>query len=202
MSIDYRCKECGADACVCREQRENANLRAELERVRAELAEAKDTQQCADCGSTGPFTGIVYPCTSNGPEEYDVTCVECGSVAVNESPRSAFHTAERRWTKELEVADARAEKAEAERDAALKELDEARARGAREFDAHQETVGQADALRARVKVLEEALLEIARVKRGGIEANDSDEEWFEFFRRRLNNYESLARAALNDGREG
>ena len=53
-----------------------------------------------------------------------------------------------------------------------------------------------DALRAEVERLREALREIARPKRGGIEANDSDEEWLEYLRGALERERATARAAL------
>lgn len=53
-----------------------------------------------------------------------------------------------------------------------------------------------DEARAEVKRLREALAEIARPKRGGIEANDSDEDWIEYLRGALERERSTARAAL------
>lgn len=44
--------------------------------------------------------------------------------------------------------------------------------------------------------LRAALAEIARPKRGGIETNDSDEDWIEYLRRALEREQSTARAAL------
>jgi len=55
--------------------------------------------QCSDCGSMGPFRGITYPSTPNGPEEHDVECEACGSLNVAESPHEAFRNAEDRWMK-------------------------------------------------------------------------------------------------------
>lgn len=51
-------------------------------------------------------------------------------------------------------------------------------------------------LQARIKVLEEALQEIARPARGGIEANDSDEDWIDYLVEKCNKYQALARGAL------
>jgi hypothetical protein len=48
----------------------------------------------------------------------------------------------------------------------------------------------------RTKVLEEALQEIARPARGGIEANDSDEDWIDYLVQKCNRYQALARGAL------
>lgn len=53
-----------------------------------------------------------------------------------------------------------------------------------------------DRLRAVNARLHAALTEIARPKRGGIEANDSDEEWIEYLRRALEREQATARAAL------
>lgn len=53
-----------------------------------------------------------------------------------------------------------------------------------------------ETLRAQRDELAEALREIARPKRGGIEANDSDEEWIEYLRKALERERATARAAL------
>jgi hypothetical protein len=57
-----------------------------------------------------------------------------------------------------------------------------------------------DRLRAINARLHDALTEIARPKRGGIEANDSDEEWVEYLRKALEREQSTARAALAEGK--
>lgn len=44
--------------------------------------------------------------------------------------------------------------------------------------------------------LVEVLTEIARLKRGGIEATDSEEEWTAFWAERCGKYETAARAVL------
>lgn len=48
-----------------------------------------------------------------------------------------------------------------------------------------------------LEALRAALAEIARPKRGGIEANDSDEEWFEYLRNALERERAIARSALS-----
>lgn len=83
-----------------------------LDSAEAELA--RPTFQCSDCGSTGPFRDVVYPNTPNGPEEYDIECVECRSLHIEESPRCAFSRAVNRLDEEKGAALERAEKAEAE----------------------------------------------------------------------------------------
>lgn len=62
-----------------------------------------------------------------------------------------------------------------------------------------------DALRGRIARLErqnrrflDVLDEIARVKRAGIEANDSDEDWIAFWVNRCHTYERLAREVLDE----
>lgn len=89
----------------------------ELAALRAEVAEMKEllgrpTFQCSDCGSTGPFEDVVYPATPDCPEEYDMRCVECDSLHIDESPRCAFATMQNRLDTERAEAIVRAETAE------------------------------------------------------------------------------------------
>ena len=71
------------------------------------------------------------------------------------------------------------------------------AREARELRAENDTLrAERDAARADAARLRGVLEEIARPKRGGIEANDSDKEWIEYLRGALERERATARAAL------
>lgn len=71
-------------------------------------------------------------------------------------------------------------------------------RRTREALAHPAGRGILEELERKTKALEE----IARVKRGGIEMCDPDEEWIRFWSDRVAKYESIARAALAPAKEG
>jgi hypothetical protein len=76
-----------------------------------------------------------------------------------------------------------------ERDEAREEFEGAK----RDWQEMREAFGRAVADATRLR---EALAEIARPKIGGIEANDSDEDWIEYLRKALMRERETAAAAL------
>jgi chromosome segregation ATPase len=91
-------------------------LAAERDGLKAQLAEANAALDeeavpkycCSRCGSLGPFIGITYPATPNGPEEYDMKCEYCGSLEIAESPEGAvLELAQKLDTAEKQLAEAR-----------------------------------------------------------------------------------------------
>lgn len=80
--------------------------------------------------------------------------------------------------------------------ALTKERDAARVECGLAHSAREVTVNERDAAKADAARLREALNKIARPKRGGIEANDSDEDWFEYLRNALERERATARVAL------
>lgn len=69
---------------------------------------------------------------------------------------------------------------------------------ARAFDMRRDFDVQSQTLIAEVERLRAVLAEIARPKRGGIEASDSDEDWIEYLRGALDRERQTARNALKE----